>query len=77
MSDDMKTVEVPAKFKDLVSAIEKMSVLDLSELVKTLEARWAGTPLAGIATEMYKLRSLFPDIEDERGEVSSFIYEMF
>ncbi len=31
------TVEVPAKFKDLVSGIEKMSVLDLAELVKILE----------------------------------------
>ena len=28
------TAEVPAKFKDLVTEIEKMSVLDLSELVK-------------------------------------------
>lgn len=30
-------MEVPAKFKDLVEKIEKMSVLDLSELVKVLE----------------------------------------
>jgi len=29
--------EVPAKFKDLVESIEKLSVLDLSELVKVLE----------------------------------------
>ncbi len=30
-------VEVPEKFKALVSEIEKMSVLDLSELIKVLE----------------------------------------
>jgi len=33
-------VSVPAKFKDIVSAIEKMSVLDLHELVKLFEAKF-------------------------------------
>jgi large subunit ribosomal protein L7/L12 len=33
-------VKVPAKFKDLVVEIEKMSVLDLSELVKVLEDKF-------------------------------------
>jgi large subunit ribosomal protein L7/L12 len=33
-------VEVPAKFADLVSKIEAMSVLDLNELVKVLEAKF-------------------------------------
>lgn len=40
MSDEMKTVEVPAKFQALVSEIEKMSVLDLSELVHVLEDKF-------------------------------------
>lgn len=35
-----KNVEVPAKFKDLLETVEKMSVLDLSELVKVLEKRF-------------------------------------
>lgn len=35
-----KTVEVPAKFQDLVSKIEEMSVLDLAELVKVLEEKF-------------------------------------
>jgi large subunit ribosomal protein L7/L12 len=35
-----KAVEVPAKFKSLVEEIEKMSVLDLSELVKVLEDKF-------------------------------------
>ena len=34
------TAEVPAKFKDIVSTIEKMSVLELSELVKVLEDKF-------------------------------------
>ena len=43
MSEDVKTeakVEVPAKFKDLVESVEKMSVLDLNELVKLLEKKF-------------------------------------
>ncbi len=40
MSDEQKIVEVPEKFKSLVSEIEKMSVLDLAELVKVLEEKF-------------------------------------
>lgn len=40
MSEEKKVVEVPAKFKSLVEEIEKMSVLDLSELVKILEEKF-------------------------------------
>ena len=40
MSEENKAVEVPAKFKGLVEEIEKMSVLDLSELVKVLEEKF-------------------------------------
>src|SRR6478672_7463602 len=39
MSDDVK-VEVPEKFKGLVDQIEKLSVLELSELVKVLEDKF-------------------------------------
>lgn len=40
MSDEMKNVEVPEKFKGLVEQIEKLSVLDLAELVKVLEGKF-------------------------------------
>jgi large subunit ribosomal protein L7/L12 len=41
MSDEAKTaVEVPEKFKALVEQVEKMSVLDLAELVKVLEDKF-------------------------------------
>ena len=36
----MKNVEVPAKFQALVESVEKMSVLDLAELVKVLEDKF-------------------------------------
>ena len=41
-------IEVPAKFKDLVEKIESMSVLDLHELVKLLEAKF-GVSAAAVA----------------------------
>jgi large subunit ribosomal protein L7/L12 len=37
---EKKEVEVPAKFKGIVEEIEKMSVLDLSELVSILEDKF-------------------------------------
>ena len=40
MSEEKTIVEVPEKFKALVEQIEKMSVLDLSELVKVLEDKF-------------------------------------
>lgn len=40
MSDDKQSVEVPEKFKTLVEQIEKLSVLDLAELVKVLEGKF-------------------------------------
>lgn len=59
MSEENK-VEVPAKFKSIVEEIEKMSVLDLNELVKVFEAKFgvsatavaaAGPATAGPAEE--------------------------
>ncbi|MDD5031642.1 MAG: 50S ribosomal protein L7/L12 [Patescibacteria group bacterium] len=40
MSEEKKEVIVPEKFKSLVGEIEKMSVLDLAELVKILEDKF-------------------------------------
>ena len=52
MSDEMKNTEVPAKFKSLVEQIEKLSVLDLAELVKVLEGKFgvsAAAPMMAMA----------------------------
>ncbi len=40
MNNSEEQIEVPAKFQKLVDEIEKMSVLDLSELVKILEKKF-------------------------------------
>ena len=48
-AEEKKEVQVPAKFKSLVQEIEKMSVLDLAELVKILEDKFgvsAAVPMA-------------------------------
>lgn len=48
----MKDVVVPEKFASLVSSIEKLSVLDLAELVKVLEEKFgvsAAAPMMAMA----------------------------
>jgi large subunit ribosomal protein L7/L12 len=57
MENQTVAVEVPAKFKAIVESIEKMSVLDLNELVKLFEKKFgvsaqaaaAAAPAAGAA----------------------------
>lgn len=46
--EETKTVEVPKKFAEIVKQIEKMSVLELSELVKVFEEKFgvSATPMA-------------------------------
>ncbi len=46
--EETKTT-VPAKFKDIVSKIEEMSVLDLHELVKVLEEKFGVSAQAAVA----------------------------
>lgn len=58
-------VEVPAKFKDIVSKVEEMSVLELHELVKVLEAKFgvsaqaSAAPVAAGAGEEVEAKSTF------------------
>jgi large subunit ribosomal protein L7/L12 len=48
MSEETK-VEIPAQFKALIEGIEKMSVIELNELVKTLEKRFGVSAVAAAA----------------------------
>ena len=47
--EEKKDVVVPAKFKSIVEEIEKMSVLDLSELVQILEDKFGVSAAAPMA----------------------------
>lgn len=49
METETKTVETPSKFKTLVDAIDKMSVLDLHELVKHLEEKFGVSAAVAVA----------------------------
>ncbi len=72
MSEEKKEVVVPEKFEKLVAEIEKMSVLDLSELVKVLEDKFGvsaaapmmmgAMPAAGGAAEAAEEKTDF-DVE--------------
>jgi len=45
---ETKEVKVPAKFKDIVAAVEALSVLELNELVKVFEEKF-GVSAAAVA----------------------------
>ena len=47
-ADEAEEVEVPAEYKDLIEKIEKMTVLELHGLVKTLEKKF-GVSAAAVA----------------------------
>lgn len=76
MSEEKTMVEVPEKFKALVEQVEKMSVLDLSELVKVLEEKFGVSaaapammmagPAAGPAAPAAEEKSSF-DVELTEG----------
>ncbi len=64
--EETKIVEVPAKFKSIVEEIEKMSVLDLNELVKVFENKFgvsaaavASAPAAGAGAAAAEEKSTF------------------
>ncbi len=67
-ADKEEKIEVPEKFQKLVGEIEKMSVLDLAELVKVLEKKFgvsaaaqvvAAAPAAVGETEAVEEKSIF------------------
>ena len=47
--EETKSADVPSKFKSLVEEIEKMSVIDLAELVKILEDKFGVSAAAPVA----------------------------
>lgn len=47
--EENAVVEVPAQFKDLVEKIEKMTVIELNELVKVLEKKFGVSAVAAAA----------------------------
>ena len=61
-------IEVPEKFKKLVEEIEKMSVLDLAELVKVLEKKFgvsAAAPAVVVAAAPVAAAGIAPEVEEK------------
>ena len=71
--DKDKQVEVPKKFKNLVDEIEKMSVIDLAELVKVLEEKFG---VSAAAPAMMVAGTAPADGANEVEEKSSFDVEI-
>lgn len=71
MSDEQKK-EVPEKFKALVEQIEKLSVLDLAELVKVLEEKFGVSAAAPVMAAAVGAGAAAPAEEEK----SSFNVEL-
>ncbi|MEK9173889.1 MAG: 50S ribosomal protein L7/L12 [Patescibacteria group bacterium] len=63
-----KDVSVPAKFEKLVAEIEKMSVLDLSELVTVLEDKFGVSAAAPMMMGAPAAAGAAPEAADEKTE---------
>ena len=59
--------EVPAKFAGIVAEVEKLSVVELNELVKIFEQKW-GVSVAGPAAEAAEEKSEFTVVLAAVGE---------
>lgn len=65
MSEEKKVIEVPEKFKALVEQVGKMSVLDLSELVKVLEDKFGVSSAAPAMMAAAPVASAAPVVEEK------------
>lgn len=72
-AEEKTAVEVPEKFAKLVSEIEQMSVLDLSELVSILEDKFG---VSAAAPMMMAAGGAAPAAGDAAEEKSSFDVEL-
>ena len=64
MAEEEK-IEVPEKFKSLVAEVEKMSVLDLAELVKVLEKKFGVSASAPVAVAVAPVAGAAPAGEEK------------
>ena len=65
MIEEKEIIEVPEKFKKLVEDIEKMSVLDLAELVKVLEKKFGVSAAAPVVAAPALASDAAPTAEEK------------
>lgn len=63
--EEKEIIEVPEKFKSLVGEIEKMSVLELAELVKVLEKKFGVSAAAPVAVAAAPAAGAAPAAEEK------------
>jgi len=63
-------IEIPEKFKDLVEKIEKMSVMDLAELVKILEEKFKVSAAAPVVAA--QVSPAFAEASADKEEKTAF-----
>ncbi len=66
---EIKEIKVPEKFKSLIEEVEKMSVMDLAELVKVLEEKFGVSAQAPMAMAM-AVPAGAKEVEEEKSEFS-------
>ncbi len=76
MSEEKKEVSIPAKFKDLVEQIEKLSVLNLAELVKVLEEKFGVSAAAPMMAPQGGAAPAFAEAAADKEEKTSFNIEL-
>lgn len=72
----MEKEKVPAKFKEIVETVEKMSVLDLSELVKVFEGHFGVSAAMPIAMAGAPAATADGDSGEVKEEKTSFTVEL-
>jgi len=74
MEEQKQPIEIPEKFKSIVETIEKMSVLDLSELVKILEDKFGVSAAAPMMMGTMPTSTGTPSVAAE--ELTEFSVEL-
>lgn len=74
--EEKKDVEVPEKFKKLVEEVEKMSVLELSELVKVLEDKFGVSAAAPMMMGAMPAAGAEAAVEEEKSEFNVELKEV-
>ena len=69
-------VEVPEKFKKLIQEVEKMSVVDLAELVKILEKKFGVSAAAPVVASSVAPASVSAEAATDKEEKSVFNIEL-
>ena len=70
MADEQKEVVVPEKFQDIVSKLEKLTVLEMAELVKVLEEKFGVSAAPQMVAGAAPVAAEAGDVDQAKATVS-------